>query len=118
MEEQHTGVLKTTVKVLAVLIVFGLTEQWWPTLASLVVAIALLAYARYTWRTLAALPARQVAELTAIGALALAAGFFAKYGVGRLVVTGVVLALAFALWRLARADEREAADPPGASDGP
>jgi hypothetical protein len=108
MDEGHTeGGFRTTAKALAALFLIGVVSRWAPILCSLLVIAVMLHYAAYAWRTLAKIPAGQVAELLAVAAFALGTGFLAKLGVAPLIVTGLVLLVTVPLWRLARNDSRD-----------
>jgi hypothetical protein len=107
MNEAQGETRKKTAKALGALIVLGISARWAPTLASLLVIVVVLNYARYAWHTIAKIPPRQLAELIAVAATALGVGFLAKLGTAPLILTGLFLLVALPLWRLARHDPRE-----------
>jgi hypothetical protein len=98
--------MKKLTKMLLILVALGLAAQAAPVLSSLLVIVVMLDYATYAWRTIARIPARHRAELLVLAAIALAAGFLAKLGVGPLILTGLFLIVTLPLWRLAREDPR------------
>ena len=110
MDEGHTEPIKQTGKVLAALIALGIVSRWAATLCSLLVIVVMIQYAGYAWRTLAKIPAGQVAELLVVAGFALGIGFLAKLGVAPLILTGLALLITVPLWRLARDERQESAD--------
>lgn len=108
---EETQPAKQSGKTLAALLILGITAQWAPTLCSLLVAVLMLNYAGYAWRTFAKLPEHETAELLVLAGFALGAGFLAKLGVAPLILTGLILIVTVPLWRIARRRQLSDATP-------
>jgi hypothetical protein len=107
---------KQTGKTLAALFILGIAAQWAPTLCSLLVAVLMLNYAGYAWRTFAKLPEHETIELLTLAGFALGAGFLAKLGVAPLILTGLILIVTVPLWRIARRGQSNDATPNDGTD--
>lgn len=103
--------MKKLANFLVVLALLGIAAQAAPVLTALLVIVVILHYATYAWQTIARIPARHRAELLVVAAIALGAGFLAKFGVGPLIITGLFLVVTLPLWRLAREDPRAEDEP-------
>jgi hypothetical protein len=98
MNAGHPDLIKTVGKVVVALVVLGIAARWAARLCSLLVVVVMLQYAGYAWRTVAKIPAAQVAELLTIAGCALGIGFLAELGVAPLILTGIVLLITVTLW--------------------
>jgi len=87
------------VKVFAALIVLALASRWAPVLCSLLTIVVIVQYGGYAWRVIAKLPPKEATELLALLAVALGIGFLAKFGVGPLILTGLILLIYLPLRR-------------------
>jgi hypothetical protein len=105
-----------TMKTLILLALIGATASWMPELAPILVILVAVNYARYAWRTVGGVPARDVAQLTVIAVASLGTGYLAKVGVAPMIAQATFLTISLGAWAIAHPAPAGGEEPSGGSE--